>query len=64
MLEQEDKFVYMTMKDTYMYIFHYNEFDDYWYCVHRDDYKKYWNDKKSIKIGKGKIPELAFKNYG
>ena len=63
--EQEDnKYVYMTMKDSYMFVFHYNEFDHLWHCFHRDDYRGYWNDRKSIKLGKGKIPELAFKNYG
>jgi len=51
------------MKDCFNIIFHFNEHDNLWHCVNRDDYRKYWNSKKDIKVGVGKFPELALKNY-
>ena len=44
-------------------LFHYNYFKKEWACFERDDKENYFNGLDPIKkIGRGKTPDLAFKN--
>jgi hypothetical protein len=54
------------MKDSYNYLFHFNEYTGKWYCFHREDEPEYWNGglgrplELSPKISAGTTPLEAW----
>lgn len=53
------------MKDSYNYVFHYNDYmtgPDKWCCFHRDDYASYWGGSagKYVTFTSGSTPSEAW----
>lgn len=61
----KDKEIDYFIKNSYSYMYHlssYRSSDKRWACIHRENYVDYFNNPKSITIGYGETPELAFEN--